>query len=282
MTTEPEEKPHPNYLRRRIEHVYVTIDACAQLGGHPYNVIEALRRVYKLSGSRQLHLVDTEQGFHEKSNSTIPAYIPYLNLPQTEYVRFLNRNNDAADIIGTQTCRNFRRDFAEKVVPLTVLPLLSAAETFEEKLRANAFELLRKKGETKIDGKTIHRPQDIPIRIEVSEAHNPVFANPIINEAADSLMPEWKQHMQSISALNNQCTRKNEKGYMAQLILGSQQVKAYGLALASHFKPELVKQMQNLPNIKKGYNKLPDWLVSNCHLFSETRLPQDTAFWAQS
>lgn len=277
-----EEKPANSLnLRKPIKEIYVAIDACAKLSGQPYAVLEALREVYKITGRSNLHYIDTEQGFHEKSDCTIPAFMNMLE--PNKYTNFLQRNPEWTRIVTTSKCSEFREDLATKIIPRTVQPLMELAEQTSHIIQKKAFRLMQERNETYLDGKEIKKPEDIDIKINISEKNNPVFVGELLNEAADISLPFWIQQIDKIGALNSN-ERKYHKGFMTSIIKAMQETKAFSYELIKNYSPDKLALIENLPTIENSDPLNQDYrkkISEKSHLFADIKLPTGVAWWEQ-
>lgn len=279
--------PEISTIRKPIKEIYIAVDACAELGGQPYKVLEQLQKVYQITGRRNLHFIDTEQGFHEKSNCTVPAFIPMLERQPNGYVSFLQKNPEWTKIVSTPICYKFREDLATKVIPKTVQPLMKLAEETSDKIRHEAFRIMQERKQSVIAGKKIHKPSDIDVKINISD-NNPVFVGGLLNEAAHAVLPFWKERVDEIPALNINDSKKHPKGFMADMIKASQEIKAFSYAFVSTYSPSQLKEIRNLPSIDENISKgaiTPKYLkkISELsHIFSDVELRNDDKWWEQS
>lgn len=275
-------------IRKPTKEIYVAVDACAELGGQPYNVLESLQKVYKITGRRNLHFIDTEQGFHEKSNCTVPEFLPMLERNPNGYVSFLQRNPDWTQIVPTPRCQKFREDLAKKIIPKIVHPLMEAADEASQKIRQEAFNLMQERGHFILDGKEINKAEDIDVKINISEKNNPVFVGELLNEAADKVIPFWKGQVDKIPALNSNNSKKCHKGFMADMIKASQEIKAFSYIFINAYQPNKLLEIQNLPSVDDMVNT--GAITPNClrktseqsHIFSDVNLKNDDKWWEQS
>lgn len=285
--------------RKRIQHLCISVDACATLGDQSYVVIAALKQLYDHTKKRSLELIDTEQGFHEKAECTIPAYLRVLEPNIKPYGKFVRTNLAWSNIIRTASCEGFRDALAQQVIPAMVLPMLDAAEAASAEVQKQAYALIKEQGLTTFMGKEvledpqhppkdydklrcIKEPKDIPLRLEKNEANHLQFSDPLLSQAADKVMPFWKERMAGIEALNHEASKRNEKGFMLDMIKSSQRVKAYTYALMHEFRPSALKDLPDLPPIAKGFSHGLTHCDEVSHIFSEMRLPKDAQWWRNS
>ncbi|NBO18562.1 MAG: hypothetical protein EBV03_04915 [Proteobacteria bacterium] len=280
MTGPAAENANEKPPRRRIENLYVAVDSCAELGGQPYAVLEKLKALYSITGKRKLTVIDTEQGFHEKSNCTIPAYMPMLQSKPTRYAQFLQRNPEWTQVVTTPSCQRFRSDLAGLLL-MHAFPLMDAAERIVGCIRHEAWSLMKQRGQDTLDGKRIHRQSDIQVRVVGSEGGNLVFANPLISEAADRAMADWRLEMEKIETLNPS-VKKFHKGFMAEMVRAMQDIKANSYAFTQQFDPTQLSQIQCLPTPPGGLRPDLKWLSEHACLFSDTRLPYTRQWWQRS
>ena len=265
------------------KEIYVTIDACAKLGGQPYAVLESLHDIYKITGRSNLHYIDTEQGFHEKSNCTIPAF---MNIQENnKYTKFLQKNPDWTTIVATEKCCEFREDLAQNIIPKTVQPLIELTEKASNIIQKKAFKLTQKRNLTHLDGKKIQKPEDIDIKI--SGKDSPVFVGELLNEAADLILTDfWNEEIDKVKALNSDKS-KYDKGFMAKMIKAMQETKAFSYELIKQHSPDKFEQIENISKIDSSVNSAfttyddRKKISDKSHLFSDIQLPTNIAWWEQ-
>lgn len=265
-----------------VKNICISVDACAELGGQPYVVLDKLKKLYDITGTRNLTYIDTQQGFHEKSNCTSPRFLSRMRTRQTTYGSFVDRNAAWCQIITTQRCQTFRNSLIETTLPRIVLPLVDAAEEMEREIRKHAFDIMKQRGQDNVGGKPVTSPEDVSIKLTCSDAHNIVFDNSIISEAADRALPHWKQCIDKVDCLNSQNNKKYHKGFMAEVIYASHSLKAYAYALNREFSPDAVTGLQNAPEVTPEQYSSIDWLRNNAHQFAGITLPRDKEWWSRS
>ena len=265
--------------RRRIEHLYVTVDACAELGGHPYDVLEKLKALYEHTGRRDLHVIDTQQGAQEKTNASSRVFLPMIPGGQTRFARFVLSNPGWTQVETTACCRQFRAGLAG-IMPTHVFPFLSAAEEAAASIQKETFELMRARHQHSLHGHKVHKASDVMLHMQ-RNGNNIVFADALVSQAADNVMPQWRTAMLGIEALNGN-TRANQKGYMAEMIAAMQDIKAYSYGLTRQFNPPATAAMIRLPTPQGGLKPDLEWLHAHAHLFTATKLPEDVEWWSQA
>ncbi len=278
----------PSASQKPVRDVYVAIDACAELAGQPYTVLESLKKVYEITKKRNLYVIDTEQGFHEKSDCTVPAFISALNKPNNSYIGFLQRNQEWTKIISTPKCTKFRKDLATQIIPDLILPIIKLSEDATIRIQQEAFRLLKESGHDTIDGKRISKPSDIEIKIEENEiTKNSAFTGELINKAANAVMPFWKEKIDKIASLG-EINKKSYKGFMAEMMKATQETKAFSYAFFKAYSPDQLPEINNLPNIDDAISlnsvtpKDLKKLSETSYIFSDTRLRSDEKWWEKS
>ncbi len=275
------------------KEIYIAVDACAEFGGKPYEILEALQKTYKITGRRNLNFIDTEQGFHEKSNCTIPDFISIQKNRQNNYIGFLNRNPEWTNVIVTTKCNKFRNDLATKIIPKTVLPLIELSEKTSEKIQEETFKLMKEYRQTHINGKKIYSPYDIEVKIKLNEKDNYIFVENLVSKAADKVLPFWNNEISKIESLHSNShnkldNNKYHKRVMASKIKASQEIKAFSYGLTKLYSPLELNEIKNLP---KKYTDHDNHIINDAyigklseysHIFSDTRLSKDTKWWEKS
>ncbi len=262
-----------------MENIYVAVDACGQLGGQPYKVLEALHDVYAITGRRKLTVVDTEQGYHEKADGTTPEILKALGPLATGFGRFLDDNAAWAEVVQTATCRKFRRALADTVFPQMVEPVVAVTEEISRRIRDNAFGILSKRGQTTLMGKHIGSPKDIDLQVDIfipnegGRSHY-VFRNDVLSEAADGVMPFWRDKMREDPSLERGNKKKDEKGHMAAMVRSLQEVKAYTHTLMRQFHPALADEMGPTPGpVASNGKPTLATLRDSSHLYGQMPFP---------
>jgi|GEM_PF-1954935 len=281
--SEPAAPAKPTH--RRIENIFVAVDACAELGGMPFKVLESLQELYALNGRRKLTVIDTEQGFHEKANGTTPQLFKATGAVASSYGRFIISHPEWTKIIPTKACTRFRQKLAHEVFPVMVTPLIRDVETIGQRMREEAFKIMQARGQSKLMGKQITKPSDIELQVEFFVPGNGgkshyVFRNDVLSKAADAVMPEWVRMMNNNPAYARKNKLKEEKGTLADMISAVQELKATAYTLCCEFKPELAKQMGKHPQgMPEGSKTLPD-LRDSAHLYDQLTLPDREDLWS--
>ncbi len=248
MGTSHTDRINQPFHRERCDNIYITIDACADLGGTPYKLLKSLHDLYAITGNRNLYVVDTEQGYHEKSNATNPDIAHAAKMMPTTYGKFVQDNRDWVKIIPTSTCRNFQKQLADIVFPQIVMPMVEAVDSISEQIRQEAFAKLQESGQNFLHGERIEHPNDIDLRIEYRipqgrQSGKNVFCDKVINDAATKVMAQWKKSAQTLSMLPVDDKEIFHKGFMVEMINAVQLIKAHYYMLCSQTNPELIAQM---------------------------------------
>ncbi|MFZ4762213.1 MAG: hypothetical protein ACOYK8_05325 [Alphaproteobacteria bacterium] len=267
-----------------IKNIYVAVDACGELGGQPYKLLKALRQLYNITGLRNLYIIDTEQGFHEKSNGTTPEILALFNQQKSSFARFIEENAEWALILPTNTCRHFRQTLATDIFPQIVDPMIAAVELTAAIIKEHAFAILKTAPSEYGQNKIINNPSDIHLHIHINRSNNYVFTDPIVNKAADQAKRFWVESLQKIPAFSADTSKKNEKGYMARMIKSVQELKLYSHAVFSMLEPEMLpllghtSPMANYPWI--DFNDPTSRHFS--HLYENLQLPLEKDFWQKA
>ncbi|MDX1974125.1 MAG: hypothetical protein SFT92_00450 [Rickettsiales bacterium] len=246
-TSSPDLGPLPTEAKR-MYNLYVAVDACAELGGQPYKALTALKQLYDRSQRRKLVVVDTEQGVHEKANVAARHLLSALDDPSSQFGQFLHDHESWSQVIQTRTCRDFKKQLATEIFPKLVTPMIEAAEQISDEIRTKAFEICQERGIETIQGKSVHSPQDISLRLVRSDGNHYLFKDATLNEAADRVMASWREKMDNLPLLDKNNSRKDEKGFMLEMVKAMQIAKAYMHTMATQFQPEIAKQMGATPN----------------------------------
>jgi len=268
------------------------VDKCAELGGQPYMVLESLKELYNTTNNRKLYALDTQQGFHEKSDCTMPKFLPLVRRQPQSYASFVQRNPEWTQVITTNSCKIFRTNLAQKIIPQIVEPLIKLSEDTSLEIQKEAFKLLQENNQQRLFGKTINKPEDIEIRIKTQEGKTPIFADELLNKAADKALIYWKKEVDNIKSLNPRNNKKYHKGFMAEMLKATQETKAFTYALTRTHHPHRLTEMQQLPDLNTRISNsinsrsvkphdLHD-LRNHSYLFSDTKMSKSSETWEHS
>ena len=255
-----------------IKTLYVTVDACADLGGKPYKVLEELKKLYAITHRRKLRYIDSEQGFHEKSDCTIPPFIPFLERKLNNYAQFIQDNPNWTIIARTPLCKNFVSELSKNIIPTVVFPLLDAAERISTTIQHEAYKIMQQEGKEEIGGKRISAATDIPVIIEKNYNQNYSLTDSILNRAADKALSTWQNKMHYIKGYDGRNKAKGHKGFMLKMIKAMQELKACSCVL-EEFSQHATKQEReyHLPKLSE--------LSQNSHYFASRTLSKTIDFW---
>ncbi|TAE81224.1 MAG: hypothetical protein EAZ74_02470 [Alphaproteobacteria bacterium] len=239
--------------RKPIGHLYVSVDTCAELGGQPYRVLEALRDVYALTNRRTLTVVETAQGLLEKTEFTSPEMLEVFPHSTRKFSEFARNNPDMVQIIETENCKRFRDTLEEIIFPEMVDRLVDVAEAAMIKMQEHVWAHLQQQDSTNLMGREIGCADDVPICIEYGAAHpnqreRPlVFVPKEVNDAAKIVFPMWKAEMQKDPSLSRATKRDLQKNDMAVLMRAVQEAKACTHTILAKLEPELAEAMGEMP-----------------------------------
>lgn len=280
--------------RKPVQHLYVSVDTCAELGGQPYKVLEALHDLYDITKRRDLHVIETAQGLFEKSEYISPEMVDTMPISARKFSEFIRTNRDWVTLVETNTCRTFRNRLSNDVFSEMVDPLADLSEATMQIIQKESFAILQSRCEDHMHGKRIEKPADIDINIGFvnpdkekthtgfaeKHAHGSYyrFEDDIISEAADRALPYWKKQMSENKSLDKQARKKLTKSNMAMMVKSLQETKAITHCLLSDLAPEQAIKMGDTPegmdscyrdNDKAILAKLRD----NSHLYANMTFP---------
>lgn len=216
----------------------IHIDTCAQLGTKTIAAVEALKKLYDVTGMAELRYIETEQGLREKAHRSNACALNAISSDLALHAEFLKRNRDWVEIVPTRHCKAFERQLREKIIPSVTMPVVDAIEQVLPGIRQAVRDNLRRTGERAPE--KISLPF-IPSKDRLGHNLGRKINDGLVSNAIDSQMKSWQKIVKSNPILKY-VPGAHRKGTLMSLIRAQQESLAIAFELALMCEPETMKE----------------------------------------